>query len=170
MALRHIELTSGCFVAAMPDEPMFVLLARDFTAPFLVEGWAQLRRVMIQIALAPEADNDKVDEAEQLAHAMREWRRAAPDKPWRETPTAERFLEQKVLHFAEALMSKLRAAEAKRGWNGAWMRDDWRADLQAHLLAHVAKGDPLDVAAYCLFAWHHGWPTAEPAGDGVAGD
>lgn len=24
----------------------------------------------------------------------------------------------------------------------------------------MTKGDPLDVAAYCAFAWHHGWPTA----------
>lgn len=31
------------------------------------------------------------------------------------------------------------------------------------LAEHVAKGDPRDVAAYCAFAWHHGWSTAEAA-------
>lgn len=32
-----------CYKAAGPDEPMFVLLARDPTAPSLVRAWAALR-------------------------------------------------------------------------------------------------------------------------------
>lgn len=31
-----------CYAAAKDDEPMFVLLARDESAPFLVEAWARL--------------------------------------------------------------------------------------------------------------------------------
>lgn len=71
-------------------------------------------------------------------------------------------LELLVQRFAEALLLKLVQAEAKHGWNGAWRRDDWSGELPAELLRHVGKGDPLDVAAYCAFAWHHGWPIAGP--------
>lgn len=72
-------------------------------------------------------------------------------------------LSELVRRFAAALLDKLRAAERKYGHDGAWMRSDWRDDLVKHLLAHVRKGDPRDVAAYCAFAWHHGWSLAVPA-------
>lgn len=62
-----------------------------------------------------------------------------------------------VDRFAAALKEKLRAAEAKYGRNDAWLRSDWRDELVQHLQEHVQKGDPRDVAAYCAFAWHHGW-------------
>lgn len=63
--------------------------------------------------------------------------------------------------FAEALKAKLHAAEAKYGWNDGWMKADWEAKCQAHLVEHVAKGDPRDVAAYCAFMWYHGWKTTD---------
>lgn len=62
-----------------------------------------------------------------------------------------------VDRFAAALKDKLRAAEAKYGRNDDWLETDWRDELIAHLQHHIAKGDPRDVAAYCAFAWHHGW-------------
>jgi hypothetical protein len=69
-----------------------------------------------------------------------------------------------VERFSTALLGKLRAAEKKYGYSDAWMQPNWQADLVKHLMEHVAKGDPLDVAAYCAFAWHHGWPVAsQPA-------
>lgn len=61
--------------------------------------------------------------------------------------------------FADAVRRKLARAEAKHGWRNAWARDDWNGECQTHLAQHVAKGDPLDVAAYAAFCWHHGWPT-----------
>lgn len=59
-----------CYDAADPDEPMFVLLARDPLAPMLVERWARIRR--------DEMDEDpaKVAEAFDCAAAMRQWRDA----------------------------------------------------------------------------------------------
>jgi hypothetical protein len=74
-------------------------------------------------------------------------------------PTEERpdLLADLVSRFSAALLDKLRAAEKKYGYNDAWSRSDWREDLNAHLHKHMAKGDPRDVAAYCAFAWHHGW-------------
>lgn len=57
-----------CYDAADPDEPMFVLLARDPLAPILVELWASLRS---QSAGNPS----KVAEARSCAASMRAWLR-----------------------------------------------------------------------------------------------
>ena len=65
-----------------------------------------------------------------------------------------------VDRFAAALKVKLRAAEAKYGWKNGWLKSDWQVECQNGLLRHVGKGDPLDVAAYAAFCWHHGWPSA----------
>lgn len=58
-----------CYANAAPDEPMFVLLARDFQAPALIEEWARCR----------EQRGDavgKVQEARECASAMTAWRNA----------------------------------------------------------------------------------------------
>lgn len=55
-----------CYAAADPDEPMFILLARDRSAPMLVTLWAAMR----------EHDPDdaaQVAEARKCAQSMREW-------------------------------------------------------------------------------------------------
>lgn len=73
-----------------------------------------------------------------------------------------------VSAFASALAAKLRLSEVKYGWTANWMRPDWREELTAELLRHVHKGDPVDAAAYCAFAWHHGWsvaPSPQPQPD-----
>lgn len=66
-------------------------------------------------------------------------------------------LEALVAGFANALFEKLVAAEKKYNYEGTWKKDDWQDSLIIQLHQHVAKGDPLDVAAYCAFAWHHKW-------------
>lgn len=76
------------------------------------------------------------------------------------TPTGEGETDLLVDRFADALKAKLRAAEAKYGWQNGWMKPDWSEDCQRDLALHVTKGDPLDVAAYAAFCWHHGWSTA----------
>lgn len=68
-----------------------------------------------------------------------------------------------VVRFAEALAEKLRKAEVKYGYSDFWKYDDWKEECQAKLLEHMAKGDPRDVANYCAFMWHHGWPTVAPS-------
>lgn len=84
-----------CYTNAAPDEPMFVLLARDSLAPFLVSIWAKVRVGDVEAASAvflkmlkepgfkymqvPE-DQAKVDEAIACMFAMFEWRkRNRPD-------------------------------------------------------------------------------------------
>jgi hypothetical protein len=61
--------------------------------------------------------------------------------------------------FAQAMKDKLAAARAKG-------RDGWQGcspdDLSRMLLEHVEKGDPRDVANFCMFLWHMGAAVAAP--------
>ena len=66
-----------------------------------------------------------------------------------------------VDRFAEALASKLALAEQKHGYSDGWATEDWMPQCRQGLLAHISKGDPLDVGAYAAFLWHHG-ATAAP--------
>jgi hypothetical protein len=72
-----------------------------------------------------------------------------------------------VRRFAMALALKLLKAQEDYGYTDDWAnKSDWMpAGCQQALVEHVEKGDPLDVAAYCAFLWHHGEPTAMPEPD-----
>jgi hypothetical protein len=64
-----------------------------------------------------------------------------------------------VLRFASALAWKLLRSQEKYGYVDNWARTSWAEEARRHLRDHHEKGDPLDVAAYCAFMWHHGWST-----------
>lgn len=64
-----------------------------------------------------------------------------------------------IAGFAKALAEKLHAAEKKYGYSDGWLSQDWEEECRAHFLAHIGKGDPRDVAAYCAFMWKRGWQT-----------
>lgn len=64
MATKHDD---SCFQKAEDDEPLFTLLARDKTAPLLVELWARLREQR-------DGYTDQVAEALNTAADMRAWR------------------------------------------------------------------------------------------------
>jgi hypothetical protein len=69
-----------CYANAEPDEPMFILLARDLEAPHLVRQWATARGMALLQKHGGRADLGK-DEARQIkeafdcADAMAEWRK-----------------------------------------------------------------------------------------------
>lgn len=66
MGTKNNPASCDCYAKAEPDEPMFILLARDKHAPTLVWLWATLR----------ELDQEKpavVEEARECAAAMIEW-------------------------------------------------------------------------------------------------
>lgn len=65
-----------CYENAEPDEPMFVLLARDRQAPTLVRRWATARA---QIGNLYTDDHGKVAEALACANAMEKWRKENRD-------------------------------------------------------------------------------------------
>lgn len=136
---------------------------------------------------APPADPAKACEHELVSRAMEYLRPhlesgtfSAPDwaiqmasiltggngcgKPIKPAKASEPDLHPKtadlVNRFARALAEKLAAAEVKYGYSDGWASPDWMDECRQHLLDHVHKGDPRDVAAYCAFLWHHGEHTS----------
>jgi len=73
-----------------------------------------------------------------------------------------------VMRFSDALRNKLAAAEKKYGYADGWMETDWLDECRRQLVDHVDKGDPLDVAAYCAFLWHHHAATSSRAWNPMA--
>lgn len=60
--------------------------------------------------------------------------------------------------FAAVMKRKLEMARAKgrKGWQTADPED-----LRQQLREHIDKGDPIDVAVYCMFLWHGGNTTRQ---------
>lgn len=69
MATKNNPGKFDCYANADPDEPMFVLLARDKHAPTLIWLWSVLREL-------DQENPDKVKEARECAVAMLEWAHA----------------------------------------------------------------------------------------------
>lgn len=82
MATKQNPGPSNCYDAALPDEPMFTLLARDPSAPHVVRQWAYERERAIARGEKSESDAVKVIEARAVADAMQKWR-AENDGTWR---------------------------------------------------------------------------------------
>ncbi|WP_330728179.1 hypothetical protein [Burkholderia multivorans] len=64
--------------------------------------------------------------------------------------------------FATAMKHKLALARAKG--RGGWETCS-PADLSRMLREHVEKGDPRDVANFCMMLWHHGSPIVSAPAD-----
>lgn len=66
-----------------------------------------------------------------------------------------------VHKFACAMMEKLKKAQDKYGYTNGWAAEnvEWKTDCYLELRKHMEKGDPMDVAIYAAFMWHHGWTT-----------
>lgn len=81
-----------CYTAALPDEPMFILLARDRSAPAMLRKWSDTRRTQVRAKFeAGEISEDrlredlqKCTEADGCADDMAMWRKAN-DGRWRDT-------------------------------------------------------------------------------------
>lgn len=100
MGTKNNPGSFDCYKNALPDEPMFILLARDPEAPLLIRLWANIRRRI--------GDDLKAEEAEKCASEMESWRNASPRKlkrklkrrefeqtPWTPNPT-DYMLENKA--------------------------------------------------------------------------
>lgn len=72
-----------CYDSAAPDEPMFILLARDASAPEIVRCWADQRLAAIQRGEKPATDMAMVHEARECAGAMEYYRAGLKAKPAR---------------------------------------------------------------------------------------
>ena len=73
---------NDCYARALPDEPLFTLLARDRSAPGMVRQWAYERDRAIRAGDAPRTDLVLVETARQLANEMEDWRQRN-DGIWR---------------------------------------------------------------------------------------
>lgn len=76
MALAKLEREmaargEGCLGKAADDEPVFILRGNDVLAGPLVRMWVELARL-------GGCDQDKLDEANDLAEVMEEW----PTRKW----------------------------------------------------------------------------------------
>lgn len=69
MGTKNNPGKSDCYAKAEPDEPMFVLLARDIGAPETIRWWAHREA---RVGAQPF---EKIQEAYDLADAMIEWRK-----------------------------------------------------------------------------------------------
>jgi len=82
MGTKNNPAEFDCYANALPDEPMFILLARDPSAPGLVEDWASIRNKECHEGRRPMSDQAMVREALECAAKMVEWRKAN-DGAWR---------------------------------------------------------------------------------------
>jgi hypothetical protein len=80
MGTKNNPSEFDCYANLEPDEPYFVLMARDFEAPHLVRQWATARGIELLRRHGGKADLGK-DEARQIreafecADAMAAWRK-----------------------------------------------------------------------------------------------
>lgn len=74
MATKENPGKFDCYANAAPDEPLFVLLARDEGAPALVEAWAKERLRQISTGARAPGDAEQCLEAFECAAAMRVWK------------------------------------------------------------------------------------------------
>lgn len=63
------------YAKALPDEPLFTLLARDPSMPHLITLWAARRNYDINNKHQPESDRAMIDEAHRIAKEATRWRR-----------------------------------------------------------------------------------------------
>jgi hypothetical protein len=98
-----------CYAKALPNEPMFVLLARDPDAPLRVEAWARARLIAINAGTRPESDRAMVDEAHLCAIQMRRWR-ADNDGRWRKPPAPEPLTYDQLIERLKWLATGTRGA------------------------------------------------------------
>jgi hypothetical protein len=74
MGTKNNPSAFDCYANANPDEPMFILLARDPAAPHALVYWIGLRNKLIEMGLKPREDVKMLSEAAVLAGEMTSWR------------------------------------------------------------------------------------------------
>lgn len=83
-----------CYAQALPDEPMFILLARDAYAPILLGDWATHRGRAIRAGMRPVEDWAKVAAARRCAGAMLLWRRENDGRWRKDVPVSQHAFEE----------------------------------------------------------------------------
>ena len=76
MSTKNNPSLFSCADRALPDEPVFELLARDPSFAKLLRLWADEREAAIRCGDRPPADIEQVREARVCADLGEQWRRA----------------------------------------------------------------------------------------------
>lgn len=139
-------------MSAQPESPTSAAVAPVDTQGPLDAALVGLVAAVGELLEDPEPDGARLAELRRAYGAIQ-----AAQTAHRASPAAQ--TDRLIDRFAAAVKAKLARAEAKHGWQNAWAKTDWEGECRSHLARHLLKGDPLDVAAYAAFCWHHGWPT-----------
>jgi hypothetical protein len=149
-----------CYANAMPDEPMFILLARDPFAPELVVAWADQRHTDIVNGRRGETDIPMIEEALACARAMADWR-IANDGKWRDhcpSPTervsVSRELLERVLDNARKDSEALQESEPRT----RDQHEEFRADRR---LIDALLADARSTDSGTLLAVEFGYRACE---------
>lgn len=84
MGTKNDPAKFDCYANALPDEPMFVLLARDKNAPNLIRTWCTVRLAEMGGGMRSPEELPQIREAQACADAMDAWR-AENEGAWRRT-------------------------------------------------------------------------------------
>jgi hypothetical protein len=71
--------------------------------------------------------------------------------------TSSELFSQLYSDFSNALLLRGREVLEADGSSDSWQSNDWQEQLNHQFKESVAKGDPVDIAMLCAFAWHHQW-------------
>lgn len=75
MATKDTPGDFDCYAKLRPDEPYFVIRAKDPVGAKAVRAWCQLRR---GAGILKPNERQRLREAEAVADAMQEWRKKNP--------------------------------------------------------------------------------------------
>ena len=178
MGTKNRPAPHDCYALAEGDEPLFVLLARDVHAPFLVRAWADMRE-------ASGESPDKVEEARSAADAMVRWRRTKRSRePMGDAAAAELLSRGLTVgqHVAASGRGGHDAVHPEGGADPAWdaasldevLGDlpDWQEPTEdgerAASAAAEDKPQPAANAPVIDVEGHPSGPLAPPAKDGAS--
>lgn len=136
--------------------------------PRLIDIWRALDSTLgdTDPYLADDMTDEDIRDDFPVWWATRKLRAMIDAAPIPQQPAAEGD-DIAVDRFAEAMKAKMAAARAKG--RGGWEGPTCNADILSRMLRdHVEKGDPRDVANFCMMLWNRGeaiQPSPTPAAD-----
>ncbi|MBX9960939.1 MAG: hypothetical protein K2Y15_12455 [Burkholderiaceae bacterium] len=167
MNTNHDALRKALEACDVPDQYRHAIIDK-FTALSQPMPEAAAHGLLDQIRKLPTIKAPEID-GEEADGTPRYWR----SRPYVSLTQLERLLsaspaapevakhpdDEAVDRFAQAMKEKLAAAREKG--RGGWQTCS-REDLSWMLRDHVAKGDPRDVANFCMFLWNLGYGISQP--------
>lgn len=106
---------------------------------------------------AGAALGDLIDEIERLQRCKPTPEPEPESEPSHLAMTSGEMFDQLYSDFGRALLLKGKEALEADDSSDNWQNNDWQEQLNHQIKESVAKGDPVQIAMLCAFAWHHNW-------------